>query len=85
MSENNEKKPEDSVELYVDELEEASGGYILNEGAAGGSFPYAVVNDKTGEMYASTNSLDIAKTVADYRKVSPEMIGQARYDQLFGE
>ena len=87
-SEHDEKKTEGtvedaSVELSVDDLEEASGGYVLYEENCPDSFPYSVVDDKTGEKSCYNNILGNARETAKANGFSTEVINQAQYDQLF--
>ena len=83
---NVEKKVEDaSVELSVDDLEEASGGYVLYEENCPDSFPYSVVDDKTGEKSCYNNILGNAQETAKANGFSTEVINQAQYDRLFGK
>ena len=85
-SEHDEKKPEDTIELNVDDLEEASGGYVLDRGRnIKDSFPYVVVDDKTGEKSCYNNILGKAQETAKANGFSTEVINQAQYDQLFGK
>ena len=61
MSEdNNEKKPEGSVELSVDDLEEASGGVILETEDG----RYITKNEFNGSTYYIGDNLGRAKEVA---------------------
>ena len=89
-SEHDEKKTEGtvedaSVELSVDDLEEASGGYILNRGKnCPDYFPYSVVDDKTGERSCLSNTPDGLEAIAKERGFSTEVIDSARYKELFG-
>ena len=83
MSENNdEMKVEDTIELSLDDLEEASGGYILvREGV---SRPYVVIDDETGLPRKNANDLDDAKWVCERRGFSDQQICQEEYKQKFG-
>ena len=88
-SEHDEKKTEGtvedaSVELSVDDLEEASGGYVLYEENCPDSFPYSVVDDKTGERSCLSNTPDGLEAIAKERGFSTEVIDSARYKELFG-
>ena len=85
MSENNnKKKSEDSVELSVDELEEASGGYVLDTKARDG-FRYVVVDDRMGKKITTPlHDLNQAKGIARHSHVSDEVITKAQYNELFG-
>lgn len=87
MSEDNdEKKIEGTVELNLDDLEGASGGYIVDRGSYGsnGRKPYAVVNDETGKFWTDTWSLQGAIDCAGAKGISTKVISQEEYDGLFG-
>ena len=73
------------MELSVDDLEGASGGYVLVEGNCGDSFPYVVVADKTGKKGTYCNVLGNAQERAKANGFSDKVINQAQYDQLFGK
>ena len=79
-NEHDEKKTEGtvedaSVELSVDDLEEASGGYVLDRGRnIKDSFPYVVVDDKTGEKSCYNNILGNAQETAKANGFSTEVI-----------
>ena len=79
---NTEKKIEDaSVELSVDDLEEAAGGYVVCSGHS----QFEVVDDNTGDVRASTRSMIQATRTAIEQKVRPAMITSDRYKELFGK
>jgi hypothetical protein len=79
---NTEKKIEDaSVELSVDDLEEAAGGYVVCSGHS----QFEVVDDNTGDVRASTRSMIQAKRFAIEQRVRPAMITSDRYKELFGK
>ena len=85
-NEHDEKKLEGtvedaSVELSVDDLEEASGGYVVCSGHS----QFEVVDDNTGDVRASTRSFIHAKRTAIEQRVRPEMITSDRYTELFGK
>ena len=80
-NEHDKKKPEDTVELSVDDLEEASGGYVVCSGHS----QFEVVDDNTGDVRASTRSFIHAKRTAIEQRVRPEMITSDRYKELFGK
>ena len=86
-NENDEKKPEGSVELPLDELEGAAGGYILNRGYYGsnGHVPYIVVDDKTGKRLTDTYTQRRAEDCAAAWGVSAEVISPEQYKQIFGK
>ena len=84
-NEHDEKKPEDTIELNVDDLEEASGGYVLYDENCPDSFPYSVVDDKTGEKSCHNNLLRNAQETARANGFSTEVINKAQYNQLFGK
>ena len=78
-----EKKPEDaSVELSVDDLEEASDGYILVRD--GVSCPYVVIDDETGQPRLNTNMLDQAEKRCAKLGVSNQKICHDEYKQIYG-
>ena len=71
-NEHDEKKLEGtvedaSVELSVDDLEEASGGYVVCSGHS----QFEVVDDNTGDVRASTRSMIQAKRFAIEQRVRP--------------
>lgn len=85
-NEHDEKKLEGtaedaSVELSVDDLEEASGGYVVCSGHS----QFEVVDDNTGDVRASTRSMIQAKRFAIEQRVRPAMITSDRYKELFGK
>ena len=85
-NEHDEKKLEGtaedaSVELSVDDLEEASGGYVVCSGHS----QFEVVDDNTGDVRASTRSFIHAKRTAIEQRVRPEMITSDRYKELVGK
>ena len=83
-SEHDEKKPEDTIELSVDDLEEASGGYVLRQDKDYGSFPYVVIDDKTGKVGSFHNILGNAQADARRDGFSDEVISTGQFEQLFG-
>ena len=88
-SEHDEKKTEGtvedaSVELSVDDLEEASGGYVLRQDKDYGSFPYVVIDDKTGKVGSFHNILGNAQADARRDGFSDEVISTGQFEQLFG-
>ena len=80
-NEHDKKKPENTVELSVDDLEEASGGYVV----CCGHSQFEVVDDNTGDVRASTRSMIQATRNAIEQKVRPGMITSDRYKELFGK
>ena len=79
---NDEKKPEDSIELSIDDLEDAAGGYLLVRD--GVSCPYAVIDDETGKIRWNTNNLEEAKWKIEQLGISDQRIDYEEYQQKFG-
>ena len=77
---------EDTVELFLDDLEGVSDGCIVDRGSyrSNGRKLYAVVNDETGKCWTFTWSLSGAEQCAEARGISTKMISQEEYDWLFG-
>ena len=69
-NEHDEKKPEDTIELSLDDLEEAAGGFILNSGDG----RYSVLDKPDGKKYYWGRSLERAKDVARAANVSTTVL-----------
>ena len=81
-NESNEKKAEGKVELSLDELEGAAGGYILYR--PGGSAPYNVIDDETGDDRLNTSDINRARKRAAKLGLSDQEIDHDEYVQKFG-
>ena len=85
-ADSNEKKTEDSIELSLDDLEGAAGGYVVNQGRYySGDSQFVIVDDNTGDVRASTRSMINATRIALEQEVRPQMITSDRYKELFGK
>ena len=78
---NNEKKPEDTVELSVDDLEEVSGGFVIETDDG----RYVTKDEINGEIYYIGDSLDRAREVAMERDISTMVMAQSEYERRSGK
>ena len=83
-NEYDEKKPEGTNELSVDDLEEASGGYVVDMGSSVGDGRYRSVDDFSGLSYAFSDNLEIVQRDAKSRGFFTDVITTEEYQRRFG-
>ena len=81
MSNDTEKE---NIELSVDDLEEASGGYVVDMGSSVGDGRYRSVDDFSGLSYAFSDDLEIVQRDAKSRGFFTDVITTEEYQRRFG-
>lgn len=76
-NEHDKKKPEDTVELSVDDLEEASGGVIVETEDG----RYLTMDEFNGRTYYVGNDLGFARQVAKDCDVSARVMTESEYER----
>ena len=75
--ENNEKTSEETIELSVDDLEEASGGVIVETEDG----RYLTMDEFNGRTYYVGNDLGFARQVAKDCDVSARVMTESEYER----
>ena len=84
-NEYDEKNTEEaSVELSLDDLEEASGGYVVDMGSSVGDGRYRSVDDFSGLSYTFSDNLEIVQRDAKSRGFFTDVITTEEYQRRFG-
>ena len=73
--ENNEKTSEETIELSVDDLEEASGGVIVDLGDG----RYTTTDEFNGHTYYIGDNLGRAREVATTHDISTRVMTESEY------
>ena len=79
--EHDEKKTEGTVELSVGDLEEVSGGFVIETDDG----RYVTKDEINGEIYYIGDSLDRAREVAMERDISTMVMAQSEYERRSGK
>ena len=76
----------DMKKINLDELDDVSGGVIVEKSTLNRSGQYAIVDDKTGETRFTVNSKNIAERLAVVPyNTSTEVITPEEYAKQFGK
>ena len=78
--ENNEKTSEETIELSVDDLEEASGGVIVDLGDG----RYTTTDEFNGHTYYIGDTLGRAREVATTHDISTRVMTESEYVKRTG-
>ena len=84
LENSDEKKNNETIELDIEQLEEASGGYVVDMGSSVGDGRYRSVDDFSGLSYAFSDDLEIVQRDAKSRGFFTDVITTEEYQRRFG-